>query len=130
MKNVQCEDCKFASWDMQLFATAGADHHYTEQFDLYCQKHNKFLLEQEAYGDCPDGMSGENNYHDVCLEYYRLRNKYLEMLKKFRKELDERPFDENWVFIDRNSYEEYELWTSYLKKNDLELYNKFHNETI
>ena len=134
-QNVQCEDCQFANWDMKLFAddangSYGINNFYSEQFDMYCQKHNKFLLEQEVYTtDCSDGTYGENNYHDVCQEYYRLRNKYVELLRQFRRELDDREYDDNWTFIDRGSREEFELWDAWLKEKDIELYNQFHNET-
>ena len=91
MLPVQCEDCKFASWDYTLFrdnqsrydiVTKMTRPPYNEQFDLYCAKHERFYLEEEITGDCPDGVPGDNNYSECCREYYRERDEYLEQLKK------------------------------------------------
>lgn len=87
---VGCEDCRYANWEMKFFPDGPVKvmpdefpkDPYSVQFDVYCAKHNKFFLETEISGICPDGVYGENNYHEVCKEFYRQRKEYLEQLKK------------------------------------------------
>ena len=81
---VQCEDCKFASWDFEFFRD-GNEHYevehyvppYNEQFDFYCSKHERFYMEQDITGMCTDGIAGDNNYSEVCNEYYKEKELYL-----------------------------------------------------
>ena len=89
---IQCEDCKFANWDASLFCDSEEGHWegnhyvepYSEQFDFYCNKHERFYLEEEITGCCRDGISGPNNYHEVCVEHYREIADLKEELKKKR----------------------------------------------
>lgn len=89
---VQCEDCKFANWDASLFCDSEEGHWegnhyvepYNEQFDFYCNKHERFYLEEEITGCCRDGISGPNNYHEVCVQHYREIADLKEELKKKR----------------------------------------------
>lgn len=92
MCSVPCEDCVFANWDYTLFRDGDdhweGNHHvepYTEQFDLYCSKHNRFLLEDEIDGSCTDGVRGKNNYHDTVMRYYEERDEYMKELKKLAR---------------------------------------------
>ena len=95
---VQCEDCKFANWEAALFCDSEEGHWegnyyvepYSEQFDFYCNKHERFYLEEEITGCCRDGISGPNNYHEVCIKHYREIADLKEELKKKRyyKEYD------------------------------------------
>lgn len=90
MKEVQCEDCKFANWDMTFFPHGPVKvlpgelpkEPYSVQFEFYCSKHNKFILESEITGVCPDGIYGENNYYDVCKKFYKQREEYIKQLKE------------------------------------------------
>lgn len=95
---VQCEDCKFASWDYTLFRdnqprydpiTRTTRPPYNEQFDLYCNKHGRFYLEEEITGTCRDGIRGENNYSEVVHEFDKERKEYVKTLKRqrFKKNL-------------------------------------------
>ena len=93
---VQCEDCKFANWDATLFR----DHEegrwegghyippYSEQFDFYCSKHEQFYLEEEITGGCRDGISGPNNYHEVCVKHYHEIADFKEELKSKKIKTD------------------------------------------
>lgn len=87
---VQFEDCKFANWDATLFCNSDKGYWdgmhyippYSEQFDFYCQKHERFYLEEEITGLCRDGTFGHNNYHDVCKKHYQEINELIKKLKQ------------------------------------------------
>ena len=125
--NIQCEDCKFADWDYRLFigyvkSRFNVEYH-TEQFDIHCKRLNCFLVEDEIPGSCRFGESikcnEDNNYHEICNQYYKQKQEYYNLLKRFRKNLENKKLEiEIW------SDEEYKLWVEYLKEFHSELYNK------
>ena len=91
---VPCEDCKFARWDYTLFRDncGGIDYinnvidpPYGEQFDLYCIKYRRFYIQTEITGNCKDGVSGVNNYPEICRAYYKERDEYLKQLKESKQ---------------------------------------------
>ena len=120
--NVQCEDCKFAIWEANLFADAGVEMLCSEQWDVHCTLRNHFFLESEISENCTDGLPGENNYHKVAHDFYQLRKRYVNLLHKCAEEKNIR-IDSN----DFNQYaiNEFSVWMNYLKEHDLELYNIF-----
>ena len=123
--DVQCEDCKFAIWEANLFADAGVEMLCSEQWDVHCTLHNRFFLDSEISGNCTDGLSGENNLHEVAHDFYQLRKRYLDLLHKCAKEKN--------IEIHPNGFEkdaenDFSVWMNYLKEHDLELYNILKNE--
>lgn len=78
MNNVHCEDCKFANWYFALFPEdfylKYGCIYIPEQFDVYCKLNNKFFLETEITGNCKDGIYGNNNYHNICKNYYKQKS--------------------------------------------------------
>ena len=128
--NIQCEDCKFADWDYRLFICyvnymnylAHTEYH-TEQFDVHCKKLNCFFLGDDVPGSCRFGESikcnEDNNYHEICNQYYKQKQEYYNLLKRFRKNLENKKLE-----IEKWSDKEYKLWVEYLKEFHSELYNK------
>ena len=88
---VLCKDCKYANWDATLFRDNKEGHWegmhyiqpYSEQFDFYCSKHERFYMEQDA-PDCQDCELGDNNLYEVCKEHERQIEAFKEELKKKR----------------------------------------------
>lgn len=87
-----CENCKFANWDFSLFPQDAYRRYgcivIPEQFDLYCLLHKKFYLDSEIDGNCKDGEYGENNYSNICKEYYLQLDKQRQRLKNIFKDKD------------------------------------------
>ena len=124
---LQCEDCKFSNWDFSLFAEIRTSEfapvqYFSEQFDMYCSKHDMFFL-QEDTPICDMGESGENNYHETCMEYYQLKDRYNKLLASFRAYREKT--SKEWV--NPESSEEFNRWMEWLKQHDAELYNIFTN---
>ena len=102
--NVPCEDCKFSNWDASLFKDREGIQWegmlippYSEQFDFYCSKHERFYLEDEITGDCQDGEYGSNNLHDVCKEHRRKINEFYKELKRKNKKNMDNVCYKNWI---------------------------------
>lgn len=123
---LQCEDCRFSSWDFSLFAGItrtseyGPVQYFSEQFDMYCSKHDMFFLESDT-PLCDEGEYGENNYHEICKDYYKKIEKYRTLLRHFRAYREKTT--DKW--IDEESAEEFNLWMEWLKQHDADLYKVF-----
>lgn len=123
---LQCEDCRFSSWDFSLFAgiTRTSEcrpvQYFSEQFDMYCSKHDMFFLESDT-PICDEGEYGENNYREICKDYYKKIEKYRTLLRHFRAYREKTT--DKW--IDEESTEEFNLWMKWLKQHDAELYKVF-----
>lgn len=111
-----CEDCMHSSWQWSAFLVFNENGNYlAEQFDFYCKKNDRFFLEGEA-PDCTEGIYGENDFHEVCHEYYKMMERYRVMFKKFKT-------ISSGKTLNRWNGEEYEAWIEWLREHDYELFH-------
>lgn len=87
---------------------------------MYCSKHDMFFLEFDT-PICDKGEYGENNYHEICRDYYKKIEKYRALLRQFRAYREKTT--DKW--IDEESTEEFNLWMEWLKQHDSDLYKIF-----
>ena len=123
--HLQCEDCKFSNWDFSLFAEIRTREYapveyFSEQFDMYCSKHDMFFLEFDT-PVCDEGEYGKNNYSEICKDYYKKTEQYRILLKRFHAYREKT--SKEWV--NPESPEEFNRWMEWLKQHDSELYKVF-----